>query len=123
MHLPLIRPMQPSRISIQINTSHHPPLVFTLSHQIPKVLQRNITLLPHPEGLIPPSTELLDRLLQCKLQRVSRELQDLPYGSRDPRAIGVHVIHSLELLGDFGVKAVRKGVRDLVEDVICRCDS
>lgn len=108
---------------IQINIGHHTTLVFALSHQVPKVLERDITLLPHTESLVPTTAELLDRPLQSELQRVSGELENLSYGPRDARAVGVDVIHGLELLGDLGVEAMRERVGNLVQDVVCRSDS
>ena len=109
------------RMAIKIDGLDNPTLMSAFADEVGKVLERNVTLSLDAQSFVTAAVKLLDGTLEANAEGVSGEAKDLPYRARDTSAVRVNIVDGSELSGDLLLQAVGKRVRNLVQDVVCRC--
>lgn len=109
------------RMAIEIDSFDNPTLMSAFADKIGKVLERNVALGLDTQSFVTASVKLLYRTLKANAKGVGGEAKDLPHRTGDTNAVRVNIVDGSELSGDLLLQTVRKRVRNLVQDVICRC--
>lgn len=109
------------RMAIEIDSFDNPTLMTAFADEIGEVLERNVALSLDAQSFVTATVKLLYGTLKANAEGVGRETEDLPHRTGDTGAIRVDIVDGGELSGDLLLQAVRKRVRNLVQDVVRRC--
>jgi hypothetical protein len=103
--------------SLKVDTFNLGALTIALADKVEEITRSALTLALDLDSLLSLSAQVLEALVEADPEVVSRNAEDLANGGGDARGVGVNIIQLSKLSRDFGSKARRQRVRNLLQNI------